>query len=151
MLPAGNRLRRRREFATAIRRGRRAGRPLLVVHLHVADGPAEPAGARIGVVVGRTVGPAVIRNRVRRRLRHLLRDRVDRLPAGALLVVRALPGAGAAGSTELAAELDGALESVVRKRTTATVSPEPGAVQTPRAAPGPAAGPPAGPAEEGVS
>jgi len=116
VLPAGHRLRRRREFAAAVRRGRRAGRPLLVVHLYVTDGPAEDSAARIGLVVGRTVGSAVIRNRVKRRLRHLLRDRVHGLPAGALLVVRALPGTAAAGSTQLAAELDGALERVLRRR-----------------------------------
>ena len=33
VLPTENRLRRRQDFATAVRRGRRAGRPLLVVHL----------------------------------------------------------------------------------------------------------------------
>jgi ribonuclease P protein component len=120
VLPAGNRLRRRREFATAVRRGRRAGRHLLVVHLYVADSRVEdPAGVRIGLVVGRTVGSAVLRNRVKRRLRHLLRERMNGLPAAALLVVRALPGAAAASSTRLAAELDGALERVLQRRTTA--------------------------------
>jgi ribonuclease P protein component len=119
VLPAGHRLRRRREFAAAVRRGRRAGRLLLVVHMYVADGPVEDlAVARIGLVVARTVGSAVVRNRVKRRLRHLLRERVNGLPAGALLVVRALPGAATAGSTQLAAELDGALERVQRLRAT---------------------------------
>jgi len=129
VLPAGNRLRRRQEFATAIRRGRQAGRPLLVLHLHHdpdsnvdADADAvREAGSemvapapRVGLVVGRTVGPAVVRNRVRRQLRHLLRDRVDRLPPGALLVVRALPGAAGAASSALAADLDRALRRVLQ-------------------------------------
>jgi len=69
---------------------------------------------RVGLVVGRTVGPAVVRNRVRRQLRHLLRDRVDRLPPGALLVVRALPGAAGAASSALAADLDRALGRVLQ-------------------------------------
>jgi ribonuclease P protein component len=56
----------------------------------------------------------VARNRVRRRLRHLLRDRLDRLPAGSRLVVRVLPGAAAASSAQLAGALDRALARVVR-------------------------------------
>ncbi|MDI5982883.1 ribonuclease P protein component, partial [Amycolatopsis magusensis] len=44
MLPTEHRLRRREDFATAVRRGRRAGRPLLVVHLRTsgATDPHEP-------------------------------------------------------------------------------------------------------------
>src|SRR5215813_4730379 len=38
---------------------------------------------RAGFVVSRAVGGAVARNRVRRRLRHLMRDRLVSLPAGA--------------------------------------------------------------------
>lgn len=37
MLPSENRLRRRQDFAIAVKRGRRAGRPLLVVHLRRED------------------------------------------------------------------------------------------------------------------
>ncbi|MFE4022532.1 hypothetical protein ACFXPZ_34875, partial [Streptomyces sp. NPDC059101] len=43
MLPTENRLRRREDFATAVRRGRRAGRPLLVVHCR--SGVTDPRGA----------------------------------------------------------------------------------------------------------
>lgn len=108
-------MRHRDEFALAVRRGRRAGRGALVLHLHIdeAKGPAQ----RVGFVVARSVGPAVVRNRVRRRLRHLMRDRLDAIPAGALLVVRAAPAAATATSTGLAADLDGALRSLARART----------------------------------
>ncbi|MFF3251329.1 ribonuclease P protein component [Actinacidiphila glaucinigra] len=116
MLPTENRLRRRQDFAIAVRRGRRAGRPLLVVHLrtdsdtrdpHAAEGTASPA--RAGFVVSKAVGGAVTRNLVKRRLRHLVRERLSVLPPGSLVVVRALPGAGDADHSQLARDLDAAL------------------------------------------
>ncbi|MFC9293208.1 ribonuclease P protein component [Streptomyces sp. NPDC057011] len=115
MLSPENRLRRREDFASAVRRGRRAGRPLLVVHLRTsgATDPHEPGeidpSTRAGFVVSKAVGGAVVRNRVKRRLRHLVRERLSQLPAGSLVVVRALPGAGDAGHDELARDLDAAL------------------------------------------
>jgi ribonuclease P protein component len=125
VLPTENRLRRRQDFATAVRRGRRAGRPLLVVHLrsgnpptmedrdpHAAGGTLPPA--RAGFVVSKAVGSAVVRNLVKRRLRHLVRERLGLLPPGSLIVVRALPGAGAADHSLLARDLDAALERLLR-------------------------------------
>ncbi|TJZ50183.1 ribonuclease P protein component [Streptomyces piniterrae] len=118
MLPTEHRLRRREDFATAVRRGRRAGRPLLVVHFR--SGATDPHAAgecvpptRAGFVVSKAVGVAVVRNRVKRRLRHLMRDRLDRLPAGSLVVVRALPGAGDADHDQLARDLDAALQRLL--------------------------------------
>jgi ribonuclease P protein component len=113
VLPTENRLRRRQDFATAVRRGRRAGRPLLVVHLRreITD-PHVPAGstppARAGFVVSKAVGGAVQRNLVKRRLRHLVRERLSLLPPGSLVVVRALPSAGGADPAQLALDLDAA-------------------------------------------
>ncbi|MFJ6939316.1 ribonuclease P protein component [Streptomyces sp. NPDC101132] len=115
MLPTENRLRRREDFATAVRRGRRAGRPLLVVHLRTsgATDPHEPGDSasptRAGFVVSKAVGGAVVRNQVKRRLRHLVRDRLAELPPGSLVVVRALPGSGDADHEQLARDLDAAL------------------------------------------
>ncbi|MFF5447485.1 ribonuclease P protein component [Streptomyces sp. NPDC012888] len=115
MLSPDHRLRRREDFANAVRRGRRAGRPLLVVHLRTS-GTTDPHGpgemlppTRAGFVVSKAVGGAVVRNRVKRRLRHLMRDRLSGLPAGSLVVVRALPGSGDAGAEDLARDLDAAL------------------------------------------
>ncbi len=116
MLPAGSRLTRRDEFASAVRRGRRVGRPRLVVHLHVpiTHDQAEPA-PRAGFVVSRAVGGSVVRHRVTRRLRHLVRDRLPGLPRGARLVVRALPPSAQASSAVLADDLDSALRAVLRR------------------------------------
>ncbi|MGH3900059.1 MAG: ribonuclease P protein component [Pseudonocardiaceae bacterium] len=107
MLPAAARLTRRDDFATAVKRGRRAACGSVVVHLAwSSDADVSP---RVGFVVGRTVGGAVVRHRVQRRLRHLMRSRLGTLPGGALVVVRALPSSAGASSATLGADLAGAL------------------------------------------
>ena len=128
MLPAGARLTRRDEFSLAVRRGRRVGRPRLVVHLHVPPAPDPVDRApRAGFVVSRAVGGSVVRHRVTRRLRHLVRDRLPDLPPGARLVVRALPAAAQASSSVLSDDLESALR-VARHRAAADRA-RPGGVQ----------------------
>jgi ribonuclease P protein component len=98
-------------FSTATRGGRRAGTRTVV--LHVAPPRALDDGAHgdpeVGFVVSKAVGNAVARNRVKRRLRHLARDLVAGLPAGTVLVVRALPAATDATYDALRRDLDAAL------------------------------------------
>ena len=80
---------------------------------YLAPGPSggDPLPvARAGFVVGRSVGGSVVRHRTVRRLRPLVRDRLGLLPAGSLLVVRALPPAADADSATLGRDLDGALD-----------------------------------------
>lgn len=105
-------MRRSSDFDAAVRRGRRAGRQSLVVHLNRTPGD-EPA--RVGFVVSRAVGPAVVRNRVKRRLRHLTRERLGVLPVGSLAVVRANPAAAERSADELGRDLDAALAVVLRR------------------------------------
>ncbi|MDX6234908.1 MAG: ribonuclease protein component [Nocardioidaceae bacterium] len=105
MLPADQRLTRPLSFRHAVKAGRRAGGRALVTHLAAAE-PATGARPRVGFVVGKAVGPAVIRNKVKRRLRHAARDRIALLPPDALLVVRAQPAASAASYQELVIDLD---------------------------------------------
>lgn len=93
------------DFRVTVRRGVRAARPTLVAHVLSGDAGATS----VGLVVSKSVGTAVVRNRVKRRLRHLVRDRLDHLPEGSRLVVRALPPAGTASSATLAGDLDAAL------------------------------------------
>lgn len=132
MLPAHRRLTRAVEFSATVRQGRRAGRTRVVVHVrpprvepagpqHPHDQRPEPAtpapgavvrvgsSARVGLVVSKGVGSAVVRNRVARRLRHVAAPLVDRLPPGASVVLRALPAAATATSAELAADVGSAL------------------------------------------
>jgi ribonuclease P protein component len=111
MLATAHRMRRSGDFAAAIRAGSRSGRVTVVIHLQQGGGQGPP---RAGFVVSRAVGGAVERNRVRRRLRHLVRDHLDDLPAGSLLVVRALPAAATAPYPRLAEDLTVALRSARR-------------------------------------
>ena len=74
---------------------------------------ADAAPAQVGFVVGRTVGGAVVRNRVRRRLRHLTRAHLQRLPQSTRLVVRALPPAAGLSSRELGDALARCLDRVL--------------------------------------
>lgn len=127
MLPRQARMTRPADFRRAIREGRRAGRPALTGHLAVPDTsgpedavpstvvrPAEPA--KVGFIVSRAVGTAVVRNRVKRRLRVAVREHLGSLPAGSLLVVRANPAAASARQADLAADLDLVLGRLLRRQ-----------------------------------
>jgi ribonuclease P protein component len=140
VLPAPARLRARADFTAAVKHGRRGRSPLVLVHLSPGS-PADPsptdpsptdssptdpsrrvdhpAPVRAGFVVSRAVGGAVVRNTVKRRLRALTAARLDRLPAGSQVVVRALPAAARASSSELGEALDRALRSATSGRRTA--------------------------------
>jgi len=113
VLAADQRIRRSDDFATVMRRGRRAARDGLVIHLHA---PVDPVARRprAGFVVPRAVGPAVTRNTVRRRLRHLLRAELDRLNPGTDVVVRVLPEAASRTFDELGRHLREALTAAGR-------------------------------------
>jgi ribonuclease P protein component len=116
MLPAASRMRRRADFSQAMR-GSRAGQRSLSAHLLVRPDHDEPA--RVGFVVSRAVGSAVVRNRVRRQLRHLARRYLGSLPEGSLLVVRANPRSAAARQADLAADLDLVIGALLRRQSKA--------------------------------
>lgn len=59
------------------------------MHAVSTDGPST----RVGFVVSKAVGNAVVRNRVKRRLRHLAQPKVDAGSESLMIVVRALPTA----------------------------------------------------------
>jgi ribonuclease P protein component len=98
--------------------GRRAGRRTVVVHLlrpvAAQTGDGEPA--RVGFVVSKAVGGAVQRNKVHRRLRALMSAQLPDLPAGSLVVVRALPAAASASYDELGADVTAGLRRVLDAR-----------------------------------
>ncbi len=66
-------------------------------------------------MAGRRVGPAVVRNRVKRQLREQVRARLESLPPGSLLVVRALPGAAEATFTELGSWVESGLHTCIKR------------------------------------
>lgn len=91
--------------------GRRVRSGSVVVYL-LAE-PTEPAAAsRLGLVVGKAVGASVVRHQVSRRLRAQLSERLDRIPSGAKLVVRALPETSTASSAVLGRDLTRALDKL---------------------------------------
>ena len=120
MLAVGQRLRRRDEFTSAIRTGRRSARGGVVLHIADRSGKAsvpdlvQPT-VRAGFIVPKAVGGAVVRNRVRRQLRHLVRARLADLPAGTDLVVRVLPAAVGRSYNQLGSDLSQALAAADRR------------------------------------
>ena len=124
MLPRQARMKRPADFRRTVRQGQRAGRPSLTGHLLVPDEPASAADGmvrpaepvKVGFIVSRAVGTAVIRNRVKRRLRALLVEHIDTLPEGSLFVVRANPAAASARQADLAADLDLVLGRLLRRQ-----------------------------------
>jgi ribonuclease P protein component len=117
-------MKRPADFRRTVRAGRRAGRPALTGHLLVPEAPVSIADdgvrpgepAKVGFIVSRAVGTAVIRNRVKRRLRALLVEHLDALPEGSLFVVRANPAAASASQADLAADLDLVLGRLLRRQ-----------------------------------
>ncbi len=65
--------------------------------------------------MSKAVGGSVVRHAVTRKLRHLMAPRLEGLPVGSQVVVRALPGASGASSAALALDLDGALAAALSK------------------------------------
>jgi ribonuclease P protein component len=70
--------------------------------------------------VSKAVGGSVVRHAVARRLRHVVAPRLERLPAGSRLVVRALPASATASSQALADDLDAALDRALRASSSTT-------------------------------
>lgn len=82
------------------------------MHVYAPDDATH--ASRVGFVVSKAVGNAVVRNRVKRRLRAAMSTRMDEVPEGALMVVRALPAAGLSEFADLSADLDSCLHRLNR-------------------------------------
>lgn len=112
MLPRPLRVSSRDQFQLVTRSGRRAARGCLVVHRLERGDDHDPS--RAGIVVGRSVGNAVVRHRVSRQLRALLREAIAE-QTGELIVVRAMPCAAGRTTAQLRADLSSALVSTGRR------------------------------------
>lgn len=84
----------------------------LLVVLHEATNRSEP---RVGLVVSKKVGNAVVRNRVKRWLRESARRRLGKL-TGVDVVLIARPRAARAGLARLDREVDHAFRAVADVR-----------------------------------
>jgi ribonuclease P protein component len=99
-------LRRKADFLALRRHGRRVSTPIMTLFRGgaLADDPA----AVVGISVGKTVGTAVVRNKLRRRLSAIVHDAlVEREPMRLLIVPR--PSAASADYATLRADLASAL------------------------------------------
>ena len=101
MLAKANRIVAAVDYRRLVRSGRKARGPLLLAYGSRSQ-PESPL--RIGVIVARNVGNAVVRNRVRRRVKavgwELARDL-----GGLDVVLRALPSAAAADFASIDGEV----------------------------------------------
>ena len=86
----------------------------MVVHANSTDARAgQPP--RVGLVVSKAVGNAVVRNRTKRVLRALMSARVAQLPDGVDVVIRASMESPGAPVVVLSSDLDRLLATVMRR------------------------------------
>jgi ribonuclease P protein component len=85
-----------------------------VVHANSTDARAgQPP--RVGLVVSKAVGNAVVRNRTKRILRALMSARISRLPDGVDVVIRAKDDLPGTPSATVGQDLDRLLATVLRR------------------------------------
>ena len=119
MLPARHRLRAHADFVAVFRGARgaggsRSGSRFIVVHANLTDARADQP-PRVGLVVSKAVGNAVVRNRTKRVLRALLSSRIEQAPPGVDLVIRAKTDLPGTPTAILAQDLDRLLATVLRR------------------------------------
>lgn len=85
-----------------------------MVHANVTDSRAG-LPPRVGFVVSKAVGNAVVRNRTKRRLRAAVATELAGIPAGVDVVVRAQPDASGATFAELTESLKPLLHKAIRR------------------------------------
>lgn len=89
-----NRLSRSRDFDAVYRHGRSASTRFLTLYwFERGESVGDP---RLGFAVPKTIGNAVVRNRIKRQLREIVRGRLESLPSSndyVLVVRRGLPEA----------------------------------------------------------
>ena len=89
MLPAAQRLRANRDFRLIYARGRSFAHPVAVLYVmrRTGDYANVAPGSRIGFVVSKKQGGAIVRNRIKRRLRETVRQRLGDLRDGPFDVI----------------------------------------------------------------
>lgn len=108
MLSQENRLHRSSDFRRVVRTGVKVNYGRVVVYAARQDSDKERAAhvarfaphtqtsgnpPRVGLIVSKAVGNAVVRHQLSRRLRHTCRELIPSMPSGVDIVIRALPGA----------------------------------------------------------
>ncbi|WP_104043849.1 ribonuclease P protein component [Arthrobacter sp. ZGTC412] len=112
MLATRNRLRTASDFSTTVRSGVRNGRRNVVLYA-AAIAADEPS--RIGFIVSKGVGNAVVRNLVKRRLREAGAASLREYGTGFAIVVRALPASASASWDQLLSDYNAALAATMTR------------------------------------
>ena len=92
MLPNSARIKSSSDFASVTKLGRRYTSDSLIGYLYSPTNKTQEdfACAKLGLIVGRSIGNSVVRHRIARQIRHAVRARLNIFPNGSLLVIRAM-------------------------------------------------------------
>ena len=88
MLSSANRLRSSKDFSQTTKVGFRATSHSLVLYVHSAE--TLPLGPQVGLIINKSVGGSVTRNRIARQLRHAIKDQLIAFPKQTQIVIRVL-------------------------------------------------------------
>jgi ribonuclease P protein component len=102
VLARPNRLTRGADYKAVVRRGRRCAGAHTVTYVTSSE---EDRVVRVGFIVSKQVGTAVVRNTVRRRLKAVCAEALPTLRPGTDIVIRALPSSARAPFGDLRAEV----------------------------------------------
>ncbi|ARQ66920.1 ribonuclease P protein component [Mycobacteroides abscessus] len=119
MLPTRHRMTKSSEFRQTVKRGVRTTHADLVIHLRrgCPDSACEQVeGPKVGLIVGKSVGGAVVRHRVSRRLRHAAAELLPKLEPVDRMVIRALPSSSTALSASLRQQLRDGIDRSARRQ-----------------------------------
>ena len=87
MLPSSARIKSSSDFAVTTKNGRRISSNSLIGYLYSTNSN-DPA--KLGLIVGKSVGNSVVRHRIARQVRHAVSEKINQMPNGTLFVVRAM-------------------------------------------------------------
>ena len=87
VLPNSARIKNSSDFARVTKSGKRASTESLVGYLLLENSEFQP---RLGLIVGKSIGNSVVRHRIARQVRHAVKDQLNELPLGSLMVIRAM-------------------------------------------------------------
>ena len=88
MLPNSARIKNSSDFARVTKTGKRYSTEALVGYLLTENNFDKQS--KLGLIVGKSIGNSVLRNRIARQIRHAVKERLSILPIGSLLVIRAI-------------------------------------------------------------
>lgn len=110
MLAKTARLTESGDFTRATKSGFRYSSNNFVGYLYINSDVNEPA--RAGLIISKSVGGAVTRNRLARKIRHCIFNQYSEIPNGGLLVIRGLNNSA---ESECASEINKIITHLVGK------------------------------------